>query len=234
MEVLNRESLLHIVGILLARSAFPNLRTHFWQLGIDLFIRGNSTQNGRPKKNNKIIFINFGGRKEKNYFFCSYFWHISLWYYSNFNRESSLDEKLNFTSNEYPLGILLTKPATPKTRNTWKNVMMTSSSHFFKYFLFLGLQVPSKVCRVSTRWMQNLISHPTSSRDRNLSKNTGRYVENTNKNNSFFMIPIPKFILKFCLRPIGYFKFKAISFANTWWHGIWIMVKRPILSWNFL
>ena len=92
----------------------------------------------------------------------------------------------------------------------------------------------AKVCRVSTRWMQNLISHPTSSHDRNLSKNTGRYVENTNKNNSFFMIPIPKFILKFCLRPIGYFKFKAISFANTWWHGIWIMVKRPILSWNFL
>ena len=32
-----------------------------------------STQNGPPKKNNKIIFINFGGRKGKNYFFCSYF-----------------------------------------------------------------------------------------------------------------------------------------------------------------
>ena len=27
-----------------------------------------STQNGPPKENNKIIFINFGGRKEKNYF----------------------------------------------------------------------------------------------------------------------------------------------------------------------
>ena len=50
----------------------------------------------------------------------------------------------------------------------------------------------------------------------------------------FFMIPIPKFILKKCLRPIRYFKFKAISLANTWWHGIWIKVKRPILSWNFL
>ena len=32
----------------------------------------------------------------------------------------------------------------------------------------------------------------------------------------FFMIPIPKFILKKCLRPIRYFKFKAISLANTW------------------
>ena len=32
-----------------------------------------STQNGPPKKNNKIIFINFGGRKEKNYFFVCIF-----------------------------------------------------------------------------------------------------------------------------------------------------------------
>ena len=30
-------------------------------------------------------------------------------------------------------------------------------------------------------WMQNLNMHPTSSPDRNLSKHTGRYVENTNK-----------------------------------------------------
>ena len=50
----------------------------------------------------------------------------------------------------------------------------------------------------------------------------------------FFMIPLPKFILKKCLRPIRYFNFKEISLANTWWHGIWIKVKRPILSWNFL
>ena len=50
----------------------------------------------------------------------------------------------------------------------------------------------------------------------------------------FLMIPIPKFILKKCLRPIRYFKFKAISLENKWWHGIWIKVKRPILSLNFL
>ena len=31
------------------------------------------------------------------------------------------------------------------------------------------------------RWMQNLIPHPTSSTDRNLSENSGRYVKNTNK-----------------------------------------------------
>ena len=34
---------------------------------------------------------------------------------------------------------------------------------------------------VGTRWMRNQTPHPTSSPDRNLSKNTGRYVENTNQ-----------------------------------------------------
>src|SRR6267378_4081532 len=36
-------------------------------------------------------------------------------------------------------------------------------------------------------WMQNQIPHPTSSPDRNLSKNKGRYVENTNTKSSFFL-----------------------------------------------
>ena len=35
-------------------------------------------------------------------------------------------------------------------------------------------------------WMRNQIPHPTSSPDRKLSKNTGRYVENTNKKVIFF------------------------------------------------
>ena len=65
--------------------------------------------------------------------------------------------------------------------------MMMSSSHFFKYFLFLGQRGPSKVCSVGTRWMWNQIPHPTSSPDRNLSKNTLRYVENTNTKSSFFL-----------------------------------------------
>ena len=82
---------------------------------------------------------------KENYFFCSYFWHISLCFYSNFDRESSLDAEFDSASNEYPHYILLTDPAAPKTRNTWKNVMM------------------------------------------NLSKNTMRYVENTNKKSSFLL-----------------------------------------------
>ena len=59
------------------------------------------------------------------------------------------------------------------------------------------------------------ISTPTRSPNRNLSKNIGIYVKNTKKN-SFFMILIPKFILKNCLRPIQYFNIKAILLANTY------------------
>ena len=38
-----------------------------------------------------------------------------------------------------------------------------------------------------SHWMWNLILHPTSSPDSNLSKNTGRYVENMNKKSSFVL-----------------------------------------------
>ena len=84
-------------------------------------------------------------------------------------------------------------PCYPKNRKYLKNVMMKSSSHFFRYFLFLGQRGSSKVCHVGTRWMQNLIPHPTRSPDRNLSKNIGRYVENTNKKVVFFIVS-PKLI----------------------------------------
>ena len=52
-----------------------------------------------------------------------------------------------------------------------------------------------------------LILHPRRFPTRNLSKQTGRYVKNKNNKSSFFMIPIPKFILKNCLRPIWYLIF---------------------------
>ena len=61
-------------------------------------------------------------------------------FYSNSERESSLDAEFNSESNEYPLDIIFTDPSTPKTRNTWKNVMMMSSSHFFQVFLVFGVE----------------------------------------------------------------------------------------------
>ena len=60
---------------------------------------------------------------------------------------------------------------------------------FFQVFLVFGVAGLSKVCRVGTRWMRNLIPHPTSSSNRNLSKNTGRYVENTDKKVVFCFLP---------------------------------------------
>ena len=64
--------------------------------------------------------INWGIGIIKKLLFCSYFWHISLCFYSNLDQDRSLDMELNFASNEYPLGILLMDLSTPITRNTWK------------------------------------------------------------------------------------------------------------------
>jgi len=124
--------------------------------------------------------------KRKNYFFNSYFRHISLCIHSNFNREHSLDGEFNSASNEYAQGIRLTNLDARKMRNTWNNVMIMSSSHFFMYFSFFGHQGLPKVCIVGTRWMWNWIPRPTSAPDRNLSEYTGRYVENTSWKYSFF------------------------------------------------
>ena len=83
---------------------------------------------------------------------------------------------------------------------------MTSSSHFFRYLLFLGKQGPSKVRSVGTLWIWNLIQHSTSAPAQNLSKNTKKYVENTNKKVVFFndkyvksTIMVDSFLLKFYL-----------------------------------
>ena len=67
-----------------------------------------------------------------------------MWFYANFERESSLDVEFNSASNEYPHCMLLTDPSTPPKKNTLKNVMMMSSSHFFRYFFFGGRGVRQK------------------------------------------------------------------------------------------
>ena len=97
---------------------------------------------GAPLK--QFFNINLGiGIIKKTTFFYLYFWHISLYFYSNFDWESSLDEKLNSTSNEYPLGILLMGPATPETRNTSK--MWWCHHHIFQVFLVSGVVGPIKI-----------------------------------------------------------------------------------------
>ena len=96
-----------------------------------------------------FLNINLGIGIIKKLFFCLYFRHISMWFYSNFDQESTLDANLNFASNEYPLCIILMGPAIPKTRNTLKNVMMMSSSHFSGISFFSGI----RVCQKYIEWV---------------------------------------------------------------------------------
>ena len=113
-----------------------------------------------------------------------------------------MDAEFDSASNEYPHCILLTDPATPKIRNTWKkkcddDVIITffqvflvfgvASSHFSGIYCFWGSRVRQKYavwvlvgCGIKFRIQRALF-------DQNLSKNTGRYVENTNTKNSFFL-----------------------------------------------
>ena len=68
----------------------------------------------------------------KNYL-CSYFQHISLCFYSNFEWDDSLDTELIYASNEYPHCILLMDPTPRKMRNTLKN--FPSILMHFSFFL---------------------------------------------------------------------------------------------------
>ena len=87
-------------------------------------------------------------KKEKNYFLCSYFRHISLCFYSNFEWESSMDAEFFLIQRVTTLHTF-DGPHYPKKRNTWKNVMMTSSSHFSGIYFFWG----SGVCQKYAVWV---------------------------------------------------------------------------------
>ena len=68
---------------------------------------------GLPK-NKKLYLLILEEEKKKTIFFVCIFDISPRVFYSNFDRERSLDAELNSASNEYPLGILLTDPATQK------------------------------------------------------------------------------------------------------------------------
>ena len=71
---------------------------------------------GAPLK--QFFSINLGIGIIKKLLFLFVFSTYLPFFYSNFDRESSLDVELDYASNEYPLGILLAGLSTPKTRNT--------------------------------------------------------------------------------------------------------------------
>ena len=74
-------------------------------------------------------------------------------------------------------------------------------NHFFNINLGIGIIKKTNFfvrsfdisTYVFSRWMRNLIPHPMSSPDRNLSKDTGRYVEIRTQKVVFFYFP-PKLI----------------------------------------
>ena len=105
-------------------------------------------------------------------------------YVENTNKNSSFffsSCKIKLRIQQVPTRHTFDEPRYPKNKKYLKNVMMMSSSHFFRNFLFLGYWGPPKICSVGNNWMHNLIMHPTSSLDQNFSDNMGIYVENTNK-----------------------------------------------------
>ena len=93
-----------------------------------------------------------------------------------------MDAEFNSASNEYPHCILLTDLATPKTRKD-KNIIIM----FFQVFLVFGVagSVKSMQCGYSLDVEQNSASNELSCLKFEY-KNTGRYVENTNKKIVFF------------------------------------------------
>ena len=81
-------------------------------------------------------------------------------------------------------------PRYPKNKKYQKKCDDDIIITFFQVFLVFGEagSIKSMQCGYSLDAESNsAIPHPTSSIDRNLSKNTGRYVENTNTKSSFFL-----------------------------------------------
>ena len=67
---------------------------------------------------------------------------------------------------------------------------------FFVRLFDISLCVFTQISGGRAHWMWNLIMHPTSSPHQNLSKNTRRYVENTNKTVVFFYDTYPQIYTK--------------------------------------
>ena len=94
--------------------------------------------------------INLGIGIVKKTIFLFVFWTYLPVFYSNFDRESSLDAELNSTSNEYPLGILFIDPTTQKTRNTWKKC---DDDVIITFFLGISCFWGSRVHQKYAKWV---------------------------------------------------------------------------------
>ena len=122
---------------------------------------------------------------------------------------------IKFRIQQVPTWLNFDGPCCPKNKKYLKKQNDDVIIPFFQ--VFLVFVVAGSVKSMPSGYLLDAELNSTSNElsRLNLSKNTWRYVKNTNQKSSFFMIPIPKFIFKKCSRPIHYFKFKAISLANT-------------------
>ena len=63
--------------------------------------------------------------------------------------------EIQFRIQQVPTQHTFGGPHSTKNEKYMKNVMLTSTSHFFMYLSFFMERGPPKVCRVGTRWMWN-------------------------------------------------------------------------------
>ena len=99
-------------------------------LSLILTLEEISPQNGPPKKINKIIFINFGGRKEKTTFlfvFLTYLLVFSL----KIRPGELVGCIIKFCIQRVPTWHTFDRPRYPKNKKYLKNVMMLDAEFNF-------------------------------------------------------------------------------------------------------
>ena len=89
------------------------------------------------------INLGLGIMKKTKLLFLFVFSTYLLVFFLKFRSGELIGCRIKFCIQRVPTWHTFDGPCYPKTRNTWKNVMMTSS-HFFSFFLFLGSRVHQK------------------------------------------------------------------------------------------
>ena len=181
-----------------------------------------------------MIFMNFWGREKKTIFsfvFSTYLLVVLL----KFQAGVLIRSRIKFRIQWVPTLHTFDGPRYPKNKKYLKKTWWWHHHHIFSGIsCFFGSRVHQKYavwvlvgCGIKFLIQRALPIEIWVKTQWDMSKIR-------TKKSSFFMIPIPKFILKISLRGAPFLTFKEFLLANTWWHGICIILGRPILNWNFL
>ena len=134
------------------------------------------------------INLGIGIIKKCTFFVCIF--DISPRVFTQISIGRSRWMRIKFCIQRVPTRHTFDGPLYPKNKKYLKKQNDDIIISFFQVFLVFRVAGSVKSMPLGTRWMQNLIMHPTSSPNRNLSKNTRRYVENTNKKVVFSFLPL--------------------------------------------